>query len=186
MAPKTIVYNGETYCLYKGHWYFERRVYLHKQVWIDANGPIPDGYHIHHKNGDSLDNGIENLECLSASDHALHHYNHRPQFRINRQHWAASAEGKEILRENMRKSKENSPIRKLTCRNCKCDFETKHPNQRYCSMHCQQNHNWIAKDCEICGKEFKAKKHNTREVRTCSYNCGWALRRESRGLQPHD
>ncbi len=45
----------------------------HRLVWEEAYGPIPEGYHIHHKNGDGLDNDLDNLELLSASDHVRRH-----------------------------------------------------------------------------------------------------------------
>ncbi|AFL75389.1 HNH endonuclease signature motif containing protein [Thiocystis violascens] len=45
----------------------------HRKVWIQFRGEIPVGYHVHHKNGDPFDNRIENLELLSAADHAARH-----------------------------------------------------------------------------------------------------------------
>lgn len=50
---------------------------LHRQIWIDCNGPIPKGYIVHHKNKDTFDNSISNLELLSPSEHAIHHLNDR-------------------------------------------------------------------------------------------------------------
>lgn len=38
-------------------------------VWINENGEIPKGYVIHHKDKDTLNDTIENLQCLSRKDH---------------------------------------------------------------------------------------------------------------------
>lgn len=42
----------------------------HHLVWEGVNGPIPDGYDIHHIDNDTYNNAIDNLECLSHADHA--------------------------------------------------------------------------------------------------------------------
>ena len=42
----------------------------HHLVWEAVNGPVPDGYDIHHVDGDTYNNAIDNLECLTHSDHA--------------------------------------------------------------------------------------------------------------------
>jgi len=43
----------------------------HRLVWEAANGPIPEGHHIHHRNGDKLDNRRENLRlCDRAGNSA--------------------------------------------------------------------------------------------------------------------
>jgi len=41
----------------------------HRLVWERAYGPIPPGYHIHHRNGDKLDNRLENPELLDPLTH---------------------------------------------------------------------------------------------------------------------
>jgi len=47
----------------------------HRYNWICYNGKIPKGYHIHHKNWDRLNNGIENLMLMSTKLHCrLHHF----------------------------------------------------------------------------------------------------------------
>jgi hypothetical protein len=44
--------------------------YLHKVIWENFYGTeVPEGYHIHHKNGNKLDNCILNLQLISKSEH---------------------------------------------------------------------------------------------------------------------
>lgn len=48
-----------------------KRTYAHRFVWECFHGKqIPEKHQIDHVNGDKLDNSIENLQCLSHSDHA--------------------------------------------------------------------------------------------------------------------
>lgn len=51
----------------------DRRV--HRIVYEEAYGPIPDTLVIHHKNGDKLDNSLDNLELMTMRQHRLFHYN---------------------------------------------------------------------------------------------------------------
>jgi len=45
----------------------------HRKVWFDAHGDIPPGHHIHHKDHDKMNNVVENLERLTASEHQAQH-----------------------------------------------------------------------------------------------------------------
>ena len=45
----------------------------HRRVWEDANGSIPDGHCIHHRNGIKTDNRLGNLELMSVPEHISHH-----------------------------------------------------------------------------------------------------------------
>lgn len=57
---------------------------LHHYVWEKYNGTIPEGMHIHHIDHNPLNNLLENLQLISATDHAsLHgsrnyHHGERP------------------------------------------------------------------------------------------------------------
>lgn len=42
----------------------------HRKVWFDAGRVLREGHHLHHKNWDKQDNRLENLEELTASEHA--------------------------------------------------------------------------------------------------------------------
>lgn len=55
---------------YKGGWSKE---YEHRLVAELAYGTIPIGYHIHHRNGNHLDNSARNLQVLTPRKHAQAH-----------------------------------------------------------------------------------------------------------------
>src|SRR5882724_5029715 len=48
------------------------RIY-HRDLWEKHNGPIPDGFYIHHKDKNPFNNDISNYECLSPLEHASRH-----------------------------------------------------------------------------------------------------------------
>ena len=47
-----------------------KRSYLHRDIWESVNGEIPDGFDIHHKDGNKTINEIENFELYSKAEHA--------------------------------------------------------------------------------------------------------------------
>lgn len=42
---------------------------LHRIVWQNANGPIPEGHLVIFKNGDTTNCNLSNLECISHAEH---------------------------------------------------------------------------------------------------------------------
>jgi hypothetical protein len=53
---------------------------MHRDVWRLHNGKIPDGFDVHHRNGDRSDNRIENLKLLGREEHASRHPGRQNQF----------------------------------------------------------------------------------------------------------
>ena len=189
---KRITYRGVEYRRYDGRSYYipggahilRGGTSLHRQVWIDAHGPIPSGCVVHHLDHDCDNNDITNLAVVDDKEHARMH----TLLRIERGGpinllWANSDAGRAVLRDNARKMHANAPTRKLACVHCGKAFATKHPRQKTCSDKCSYDHISRVKNCEVCGVEFPCKTHSTKEVRTCSYQCGWVLRR--RGVLSH-
>lgn len=86
MERETVVYRGKKYHRYpesdrpQHRKYFYRHdkanespVALHRQIYEDNNGPIPEGHEIHHKDNDYSNNDDGNLECLTTEDHRAKH-----------------------------------------------------------------------------------------------------------------
>lgn len=129
MERETVNYNGQNYHRYPDskrpqhrNYFFrhdkwnESPVSLHRQIYEDHHGPIPKGKQIHHKDGNFLNNSIENLECLSAAEHRRAHpasEETREKFRANSERRQPLAKwrnenpelAKETYRENGRNSK---------------------------------------------------------------------------------
>jgi hypothetical protein len=57
--------------------FFGLRIREHVIVWIQAKGPIPKGKIVHHENEIRDDNRIENLRCMTPSEHTQHHAQQR-------------------------------------------------------------------------------------------------------------
>lgn len=135
---------------------------LHRDVWEFYNGAIPDGYHVHHKDGDWNNNDISNLECLPAEEHYKEHYQYSSEFnsrpeqlehleRIRPQAaaWHSSEEGRawhdEHAKETVPKMHEGlkryqqfcreNPTTK-TCTECGKTFTSPSPHAEICSNTC--------------------------------------------------
>lgn len=56
------------------------RTLLHRDMWEFSNGKIPEGFDIHHKDGNKLNNELSNFECISKSDHKKKHQHGQNQY----------------------------------------------------------------------------------------------------------
>ena len=50
-----------------------KNVLLHRYVWENERGKIPDGYEIHHKDKNRLNYSVDNLELVKIEDHHRKH-----------------------------------------------------------------------------------------------------------------
>lgn len=60
----------------KGYWRTDTKLgrgYLHRDIWIATNGPIPDGSHVHHIDHDKDNNELSNLTLLNEHEHQVYH-----------------------------------------------------------------------------------------------------------------
>jgi hypothetical protein len=69
------VFNGNRfYMRHNGYYQSPKTVELiHRAVWASVHGDIPDGYTIHHKDGNKANNELHNLDMLLNGDHVSLH-----------------------------------------------------------------------------------------------------------------
>ena len=75
-ARPTVEWNGSKWSL-RDNGYYGRttgdRGMMHRAVWEHHNGPIPDGWDVHHIDRDRTNNSITNLMCLPKDEHTKLH-----------------------------------------------------------------------------------------------------------------
>ena len=74
--PKYQEYNGVYFCRDENTGYYLNstlRIRMHRYVWEQEAGPIPEGFEIHHLDRDRSNNSIDNLALMtSKAHHAIH------------------------------------------------------------------------------------------------------------------
>ncbi len=141
-------FNGVSYYLC-GYYYQRKGRRLHRAVWEHHNGEIPEGYHVHHKDGDRSHNSIDNLALMKGHDHLSEHMNmpdrvehSKKVIEIAREaacKWHGSEEGlkfhSELGKENYAKRK----VQTYECTFCGKEFQTKHVYPEGANHFCHQN-----------------------------------------------
>jgi hypothetical protein len=114
----------------------------HRLVMEDKLGrPLATREHVHHMNGDTLDNRPENLTLVSPRAHAKHH---KPERKPVRPRIKCARDG---------------------CRNSMPASEGK----RYCSAKCRFYATRVTVTCPACGGRFIA--YRSQRRRFCSRTC---------------
>lgn len=57
-----------------------KSINLGRKIWEEHYGEIPKGYVIHHIDGDTKNDRIENLRCMSKSEHKKLHEKEKTVF----------------------------------------------------------------------------------------------------------
>ncbi len=115
---KCTVYQDSNYYLDQHGYYTKTRPYkaLHREVWKEANGDIPEGSVVHHIDHDKGNNNLSNLKVMTLGEHTLHHSNSNPKPYTKR---------KKVVKE---------------CRQCGIEFITFY--SKSCSDKCRNLYNY--------------------------------------------
>jgi hypothetical protein len=173
---------------------------LHRDIWKFYNGEILEGFEVHHKDHNSLNNDISNLECIHKDEHQKLHvptpeqrraiaYINSRKFALEKAtkeavNWHKSEEGRKWHSEHGKRLIAERKLKPLTknCENCKKDYQTVSVSSadRFCSKKCQSawrraqgldNENRV---CQSCQKTFSVNKYDKSEC--CSLSCAAKFR----------
>src|SRR5580658_3757089 len=99
---------------YKG-WRNGSKTYLHVAMWEAKFGTVPEGFEVHHKDGDALRNEYDNFELITTHEHRQHH---AP--------WGVGRIGRPLLRKPW----------EIRCWECGKHIFAKTSKKRFCDVNC--------------------------------------------------
>lgn len=206
---ESVKYNGYTYTRWPDspNWadrvYYRRgggQGYLHRDIYRDHHGEIPEGAVVHHKDHDPLNNDPANLalvdlgehtsyhstERFKCSDHRAKNYEHMETIRPLTVAWHRSEEGRAWHSEHGRKAYAARERLTFECRQCGKPYETlnRGDGTRFCSNNCRSA--WrrasgvddVDRSCEWCGAVFRTNKYG--KTRFCGRSCAQRFRAATR------
>lgn len=207
--PSVVVFNGVSYRLMgAGRYYLSQSTSnegrkkakgLHVAIWEYYNKKsVPDGYEIHHKDGNCFNNSIENLEALPKHLHRTmpHRVTQKIIENMDRIRplaaaWHSSEEG---IAWHSRHGKEvalNMPDYDCFCVYCGIAFTSKKIDAKFCCDKCGENYRrkyekgkyLYTKKCDYCGELFTASKYkpSSKERACCSKVCTNKLMHKNKG-----
>src|SRR3990167_11205396 len=203
--PKRVEFNGVKY-----HLIGTRRYYLsyktrtsdrkgakglHVAIWeLYHKRQCPKGYHIHHKDGDTFNNDIENLECIQAEKHRKMPKNvdrekmlyNLDKIRPLTKKWHASPEGLQWHSENSKKAWKNRVPENAICIQCNGGYTTFFKyRSKFCSPKCDMAYArktgkyWQWRVCAWCSKKWWVN-YKYFKSETCSRGCSNRLQHKHR------
>jgi len=106
---------------------------LHRAIWTHYNGPIKDGYVIHHIDENKTNNDISNLQMMTRSDHCALHSNSEESLAKSSSNFT-----------NMWKDRIRYP---MICEQCKKEYTTPFPDRsKFCCTGCRSKAYRIRRD----------------------------------------
>ena len=217
MRVESVVFHGITFRRYPdskrwsdGNYYRPHAGHIrrgigayHVEVWKEHNGKVPSGCVVHHKDGDTSNNAIENLELLSGHDHLSFHgkkkfAEHRDSFlkhlesiRPLTKEWHASPEGHVWHVQHGIDCFSQREQKERICENCGKKYETviSGKGSRFCSNNCKSDSRRksgmdnIAKICSFCGGSYCSSKYS--QSKFCSRECSCSARKKN-GIRHKD
>ena len=147
-------WDGKYYARHRGT---HTPVRAHREIWMEAFGPVPYGYHIHHMDENRRNNSLTNLLVVNAAEHARGHMQDekrksqaRENLRIGSEAakiWHGSENGKLWHRKHFYDIMEK--IGDKTCDECGIGYTPANFRQRFC--------------CTKCGNRFKMREWRKRQ-----------------------
>jgi hypothetical protein len=180
--------------------YFRRAVgrtkvaFLHRVVWeFYHKRGIPKGHHVHHRDGDTGNNLIGNLELLSAADHARRHHQghcspatraHLERARELGRAWHSTESGVAFHKRAATETAEALPSVEVACKVCGQTRLVKQIGRHgrkvsdFCSNRCRYAGGADHEDrtCRVCSKPFRCLPWRKPDT-TCSRSCANQARR---------
>ena len=200
---KRAVYNGHKFTRDDRTGYFlstvkigEKRKRLHVYVYECERGlTVPNGWQIHHVDGNKNNNDIGNLACIPEHYHLSHHskknaIEHPEVIKMALDHakdgakrWHKSPEGRAWHKEHYDKMKDALyQQHEFICEYCGKKFVSTNTTSRFCcnyhktAYRVREGFDNVKRQCPVCGKMFMKNKYL--KTQTCSPKCGSLLRRQ--------
>ena len=181
---------------------------LHVAIWeFYNNDTVNKGYCVHHIDGNSFNNDINNLERISIKEHLSMHAKHNlqnPEYVIQNNktlneargkatEWHRSPAGHEFHIKHSREIAEKNANKtyKGICVECGKETISKQPDTKFCNDSCGKKYRrkqglyGYEGICIMCGDTFKGFKSESAspQKKTCSKTCANRLNYKNRELK---